>query len=82
LAAIWVMKQGRKRLWTLVQRLLGRGLRYSRLFPKLPTLSGLPCTVLPDMIGLFRLRAEMKKSALIILSCVFASRFPCAHVAP
>jgi hypothetical protein len=54
-------------LWFM--RLLGRGLPYSRLVPKLPPLSGLRCIILPDMIGLFRLRAGMK-SAMIILFCV------------
>jgi hypothetical protein len=41
-------------LWFM--RLL-RGLPHSRLLPKLSPLTGLPCMNLPDMIGLFRLRA-------------------------
>jgi hypothetical protein len=63
-------------LWFI--RLLGTGLQHSRLFPKLPLPSGLPCMILPGFFGLFRLRAGMK-SALIILSCLFASKFPCAR---
>jgi hypothetical protein len=59
-------------------RLLGRGLLCSRPFPRLPLPSGLPCMTLPSMIGQSQPRAGMK-SALIILSCLFASRFPCAH---
>jgi hypothetical protein len=42
LDAIWAMEQGRKRRWSFFMRLLGRGLPYNRLFPKLPPLSGLP----------------------------------------
>jgi hypothetical protein len=63
-------------LWFI--RLLGRGLLCSRPFPRLPLPSGLPCMTLPGMIGQSQLRAGMK-SALIILSCLFASRLPCAH---
>jgi hypothetical protein len=62
-------------LWFI--RLLGRGLLCSRPFPKLPPPSGLPCMTLPGMIGQSQLTGM--KSALIILSCLFASRFPCAH---
>jgi hypothetical protein len=53
--------------------LLGRGLLCSRPFLKLPP-PGLPCMILPGMIGQSQLRAGMKL-ALIILSCLFASRF-------
>jgi hypothetical protein len=48
LAAIWAMEQGRKRLWSLIQRLFGRGLLCSRPFPKLPPPFGLPCMILLD----------------------------------
>jgi hypothetical protein len=58
--------------------LLGKGLLCSTPFPKFPPPSGLPCMVLPGMIGQSQLRVGMK-SALIILSCLFASRFPCAR---
>jgi hypothetical protein len=61
-------------LWFI--RLLGRGLLCSRPFPKLPPPSGLPCMILPGMIGQSQQRAGMKL-ALIILSRLFASRFPC-----
>jgi hypothetical protein len=60
-------------LWFI--RLLCRGLLCSRPFPKLPPPSGLPCMILPGMIGQYQQRAGMKL-ALIILSCLFASRFP------
>jgi hypothetical protein len=59
-------------------RLLGRGLLCNRPFPKLPSPSGLPSMILPGMIGQAQQRAGMN-SALILLSCLFASRFPCAH---
>jgi hypothetical protein len=78
LAAIWAMEQGRKRLSLWFLRLLGRGLLCSRPFLKLPPPSGLPCMILPGIIGQSQLRAGMK-SALIILSCLFASRFLCVH---
>jgi hypothetical protein len=83
LAAIWAMEQGRNfllgnacSLWFI--RLLGKGLLCSRPFPKLPPPSGLPCMILPGMIGQSQLRAGIE-SALIILSCLFASRFPCGR---
>jgi hypothetical protein len=60
------------------KRLLGRGLLCSRPFPKLPPPSGLPCMFSRGMIGQSQQRAGMK-SALIILACMFASRFPCAR---
>jgi hypothetical protein len=63
-------------LWFI--RLLGRGLQCNRPFQKLPPPSGLPCMILPGMIGQSQQRAGMKL-ALIILSCLFASRFPCAR---
>jgi streptomycin 6-kinase len=40
--------------------------------------SSLPCMILSDMISLFQPRAGMK-SALIMLCCVFASRFLCVR---
>jgi hypothetical protein len=63
-------------LWFI--RLLGRCLLWSTSFPKLSLPSGLPCMTLPGMIGQSQLRAGMK-SALTILSCLFASRLPCAR---
>jgi hypothetical protein len=63
-------------LWLI--RLLGTGLLCSRPFPKLPPPSDLPCMFCPGMIGQSQLRSRIK-SAQIILSCLFASRFPCAH---
>jgi hypothetical protein len=78
LAAIWAMDQGRNACGHWLIRLLGRGLLCSRPFPKLPLPSGLPCMILLVMIGQSQLRAGMK-SALIILSCLFASRFTFAR---
>jgi hypothetical protein len=71
LAAIWAMEQGRKRLWSLVHTPPRQGSAVQQAV--LPP-SGLPCMILPGMIGQSRLRAGMK-SALIIPSCLFASRF-------
>jgi hypothetical protein len=72
------LEQGRKHLWSYFISLLGRGLLCSRPFPKLPSPSGLPCMIFTNMIGQSQLRGGMQ-SALIILSCLFASRVP-AHV--
>jgi hypothetical protein len=66
-------------LWFI--RLLGRGLLCSRPFPKIPLPSGLPSMTLPAMIGQSQLMAGMK-SALIILACLFASRFPSGSASP
>jgi hypothetical protein len=63
-------------LWFI--RLLGRGRLCSRPFIELPLLSGLPCMILPSMIGQSQRRARMK-SALITPSCLFASRFFCVR---
>jgi hypothetical protein len=52
---VWLLSQQWSRvgnacgLWFI--RLLGRGLLCSRPFPKLPPPSGLPCMILPGMIG-------------------------------
>jgi hypothetical protein len=77
LATIWEMEQSRERLWSLVhtppRHCLGRGLQCSKAFPKLPPRSGLPCMIFPGKISHSQQRAGMKL-ALIILSCLFASR--------
>jgi hypothetical protein len=57
-------------LWVI--RLLGKGLLCSRPLLKLPPPPGLPCMILPGMIGQSQLRAGTK-SALIILFSLFAS---------
>jgi hypothetical protein len=63
-------------LWFI--RYLGRGQLCSRPFPNLAHSSGLPCMLLPGMVGQCQPRAGMKP-ALIIRSCLFAIRFPCAR---
>jgi hypothetical protein len=76
LAAIWAMEQGKIRLWSLVHAPPRQGSAIQQAVSKASTSFWSALHDLPDMIGLFR--AGMK-SALIILSCVFASRFPCAR---
>jgi hypothetical protein len=81
LAAIWAMEQGRKRLWSLFHTPPRQGFAVQQTISKASASfwsSGLPCMILPGMIGQSQHRAGMK-SALIILSCLFASRFPCAR---
>jgi hypothetical protein len=71
LSGLWSSVGNACGLWFI--RLLGRGLLFSRPFPKLSPPSGLPCMILPGTIGQSQQRAGMKL-ALIILSCLFASR--------
>jgi hypothetical protein len=77
LAVIWAMEQGRKHLWSLVHTPPRQGSAVLQAIPKLPPPSGLPCMIWPGMIGQSQQRAGMKL-ALIILPCLFTSRFPCA----
>jgi hypothetical protein len=77
LSGLWSRVGNACGLWFIMIRLLGRGLLCSRPFPKLPP-PGLPCMILPGTIGQSQRRAGMKL-AFIILSCLFAFRFPCAR---
>jgi hypothetical protein len=49
----------------------------SKLPPKLPLLSGLPCMIFCDMVGLFRLRAGIKSALIILLLTVRIPLHPC-----
>jgi hypothetical protein len=78
LAAIWTMEHGRKRLWSFVHTPPMQGSAVQQAVSKDPPPPGLPrmiSAMLPGIIGQFWLRAGMQ-SALIISSCLFASRLP------
>jgi hypothetical protein len=75
LSGPWIRVGNACGLWFI--RLVGRDLLCSRPIPKLPPPSGLLCMMKHGMISQSQRRAGMK-SALVILSCLFASRFPCA----